>query len=237
MVEHEERSQKRHAAVLERMAKKHAREVQIEVEKEIVQIAGELKGQTQIARQAEVGLQRVQAERTELQEAINRAVREKNEALKQIGRERRQHDVQVRELKEKCGNLETSLRSRHKQEQGKKRMHKEAMAKAENLCATLKTQMKGLDEREGQLRYQRRKARRQIVVDKEAANIMQWGVERDRILVERRAETNTAISGALRMQEATLWKGRQTLSYDKLVCHCTLLVIFYSLPFPVKWPY
>ncbi len=64
MVEHEVRSQKRHAAVMERMAKKHAREVE---EKETVQIAGDLKGQTRIARQAEVGLQRVQAERTELQ--------------------------------------------------------------------------------------------------------------------------------------------------------------------------
>jgi hypothetical protein len=59
-----------------------------------------------------------------------------------------------------CGYLETSVRLRDKQEQGKKRKHKEAMTKAEDLCATLKTQMKGLNEREGQLRYQRRKARR-----------------------------------------------------------------------------
>ncbi len=57
------RSQKRHAAVVERMAKKHAREVKIEVEKETLQIAGQLVGQTRIARQAEVGRQRVQAEK------------------------------------------------------------------------------------------------------------------------------------------------------------------------------
>jgi hypothetical protein len=35
---------------MERIAKKHAREVLIEVEKETVQIACELKGQTRIAR-------------------------------------------------------------------------------------------------------------------------------------------------------------------------------------------
>jgi hypothetical protein len=117
--EQDARSQKRHEAILERMAKKHAREVQIEVEKETVQIAGELKGQTRIARQAEAELKKVQAERSELQGAINRAVQDKNDSLKRIGRERRQNDVDVREWKDKCENLETSVRLRDKQEQGK----------------------------------------------------------------------------------------------------------------------
>jgi hypothetical protein len=56
-----------------------------------------------------------------LQEAINRTVREKNDALKQIGRERRQHDVQVRELKEKCGNFETAVRLRTQRSNGEGR--------------------------------------------------------------------------------------------------------------------
>jgi hypothetical protein len=60
----------------------------------------------------------VQVERRELQGAINRAVHDKNETLKQIGRERRQHDVDVREWKDKCENLEGSVRLREKQEQG-----------------------------------------------------------------------------------------------------------------------
>jgi hypothetical protein len=40
------------------------------------------------------------------------------------------------------------------------------MTKAEDLCTTLKTKMKVLDKREGQLRYQRAKARREIGVEK-----------------------------------------------------------------------
>jgi hypothetical protein len=76
------------------------------------------------------------------------------------------------------------------------------------------------------------------VVDKEAVTILQWGVERDRSLVDRRAKTNTARTDALRIEEATLCKGRETLSNDKLIWNCTLLLIFfYSLPFPVKRPY
>jgi hypothetical protein len=51
--------------------------------------------------------------------SINLAVQDKNYALKRIGRERRQNDVDVREWKEKCENLEASLRLRDKQEQGK----------------------------------------------------------------------------------------------------------------------
>jgi hypothetical protein len=233
LVEHEARSQKRHGIVLERMAKKHAREVQIEVEKETVQIAGELKGQTRIARQAEVGLQRGQAEITELQQGINRAVQEKTEALKRIGRERRQHDVDVMQLKEKCGNLEASVRLRDKQEEGKKRQHKEAMAKAEDLCATLETKIKGVDAREGQLRYQRAKARRQMMVDKEAVNILKWGVEREQSLVDRRAASNTERTDTLRSEEATLCKKRDRLGKEKLVWFCPLLLTFYSLAFPV----
>jgi hypothetical protein len=132
LVDQDARSQKRHETVLDRMAKKHAREVQLEVEKETVQIVGELKGQTQIARQAEAGLKRVQAERRELQGSINRAVQDKNYALKRIGRERRQNDMDIREWKEKCENIEAALHLRDKQEQGKKQQHKVAMAKAED---------------------------------------------------------------------------------------------------------
>ena len=86
---------------MERMAKKHARDLQIEVEKGQVEMAGELKGQTRIARQADAELKRVQAERSQLQGDIHRAVQDKNDALRRIGRERRQHDVDVRGWKDK----------------------------------------------------------------------------------------------------------------------------------------
>ena len=202
---------------MDRMTKKHAREVQIEVEKETVQIAGELKVQTRIARQAEAEVKRVMMERGELQSAIKRAVRDKNESLKRIGRERRQHDVDVREWKEKCDNLEASVRLREKQEQGKKRQHKVAMAKAEDLCTTLKTRMRLLDKQEGQLRYQRAKARRQLDIEKDAVNILKCDVERKRSLVDRQEVISIKRRDALIVDEATLGKKREKLGKDKLV--------------------
>jgi hypothetical protein len=211
------RFQKRHEAILERMTKKHAREVQIEVEKETVQIAGELKVQTRIARQAEAEVKRVMMERGELQSAIKRAVRDKNESLKRIGRERRQHDVDVREWKEKCDNLEASVRLREKQEQGKERQHKVAMSKAEDLCTTLKTRMKLLDKQEGQLRYLRAKARRQLDIEKDAVNILKSGVQRKQCVVVRQEEINIKRRDALIVDEATLGQKREKLGKDKLV--------------------
>ena len=202
---------------MERMTKKHAREVQIEVEKETVQIAGELKVQTRIARQAEAEVKRVQVERRELQGAINRAVRDKNESLKRIGRERRQHDVDVREWKDKCHNLEASVRLREKQEQGKKRQHKVAMSKAEDLCTTLKTRMKLLDKQEGQLRYLRAKARRQLDIEKDAVNILKSGVQRKQCVVVRQEKINIKRRDALIVDEATLGKKWEKLGKDKLV--------------------
>ena len=202
---------------MERMTKKHAREVQIEVEKETVQIAGELKVQTRIARQAEAEVKRVMMERGELQSAIKRAVRDKNESLKRIGRERRQHDVDVREWKEKCDNLEASVRLREKQEQGKERQHKVAMSKAEDLCTTLKTRMKLLDKQEGQLRYLRAKARRQLDIEKDAVNILKSGVQRKQCVVVRQEKINIKRRDALIVDEATLGQKREKLGKDKLV--------------------
>ena len=199
------------------MTKKHALEVKLEVEKETVQIAGELKVQTRIARQAEAEVKRVQVERRELQRAINRAVHDKNETLKRIGRERRQHDVDVREWKDKCENLEASVSLREKQEQGKKRQHKLAMTKAEDLCTTLKTRMRLLDKQEGQWRYHRAKARRQLNIEKDAVNILKCGVERKRSLVDRQQVSCIKRRDALIVDEATLGKKREKLGKDKLV--------------------
>ncbi len=91
------------------------------------------------------------------------------------------------------------------------------MAKAEDLCTTLKTKMRFLDKREGQLRYQRAKARRQIGIDKDAVNILKCGVERDRSLMKRRKVTNTKRRDALTIKEATLCKNRDRLGKAKLV--------------------
>jgi hypothetical protein len=80
---------------MERTEKKHAREVQIVVDKERVYIEGKLTGQVRKARQAEAELKTVQVERRELRKDLHLAIQEKNEMLKLIGRERRQHDVDL----------------------------------------------------------------------------------------------------------------------------------------------
>jgi hypothetical protein len=95
--------------------------------------------------------------------------------------------------------------------------------------------MKVLEKQEGQLRYQRAKARRQIGVEKEAVNILKWGVERDRSVVERREETNSKRTDTLIMEEAALWKNRDRLGKDKLVFLCPFLLTFYSLASPIHW--
>jgi hypothetical protein len=46
MEEQEARSDKRHKAAMERMETRHAREVQIELEKDRVELEGELRAQT-----------------------------------------------------------------------------------------------------------------------------------------------------------------------------------------------
>ena len=116
-----------------RVEKKHAREVQIVVTNERLQMEGELKGQARLARQAEAELRRVQLERKDLARDLQQATQDKNAILKAIGRERREHDVEVRTLEDRCDNLEAAVRLRAKQDAGEKLVHKVAMAKADVL--------------------------------------------------------------------------------------------------------
>ena len=202
---------------MERMAKKHVRELQIEVEKGKVDMAVELKGQTRIARQANAELKIVQATRSQLQGDIHRAVQEKNDALRLIGRERRQYDVDVRGWKDKCENLQAAVRIRDKQDEGKKRQHKLRVEEADGLCTTLKTKLKLLDKREGELRYKHEKTRKQLGEEKAAVNILKWGVERGQSVVGRREIANTKRTDTLTKHEATLCQKRVKLQKDKQV--------------------
>jgi len=211
------------------MAKKHARELHIEVEKGKVEMAGKLKGQTRSARQAEAELTRVLAERRELQGDLHRAVQDKNDALRRIGRERRQHDVDVRGWKDKCENLQASVRLREKQDEGKKRQHKVTMEKADVLCTTLKTKLKLLDKREGELRYQHEKARKQLGEEKAAVTILKWGVERGQSVVGRREIANTKRTDTLTKHEATLCQKRQKLQKEKQVMFSSFFQFFIRL--------
>lgn len=214
---------------MQRMAKKHARELQIEVDKGKVEMAGELKGQTRSARQAKAELKIVQAERSQLQGDLHRAVQDKHDALRRIGRERRQHDVDVRGWKDKCDNLQASVRLRDKQDEGKKRQHKLTMEKADGLCTTLKTKLKLLDKREGELRYKHEKARKQLGEEKAAVTILKWGVERGQSVVGRREIANTKRTDTLTKHEATLCQKRQKLQKEKQVTFSSFFQFFIRL--------
>ena len=202
---------------MERMEMRHAREVQIEVQESRVELEGALRSQTRQGRQTEAELDIVQIERCELRDRLDVVMTDNRDLIKTMGRERRQHDVDVREWKDKCENLEASVRVREKQEQGKKRQHKVAMSKAEDLCTTLKTRMKLLDKQEGQLRYLRAKARRQLDIEKDAVNILKSGLQRKQCVVVRQEEINIKRRDALIVDEATLGQKREKLGKDKLV--------------------
>ncbi len=102
------------------MEKKHARELEVVLTNERVHMEGELKGQARLARQAQAELRRVQLERTALAGDLHQATQDKNAMLKVIGRERREHDVELRTLVDRCENLEAAVRLRSKQDAGKK---------------------------------------------------------------------------------------------------------------------
>jgi hypothetical protein len=91
--EYHGRAHERHVIAMNRMAQKHAREVQIALEIDRVEKEGELRQQTRIARQSTVELVKVQVEQIGLREQLQVLEKEHNVMVKTIGRERRQHDV------------------------------------------------------------------------------------------------------------------------------------------------
>ncbi len=70
------------------MDKRHAREVQVEVEKATVELKGEVTKKGRMARQSEAEIKSLHAERSQLMEQLERAIADRNENLKRIGRER-----------------------------------------------------------------------------------------------------------------------------------------------------
>ena len=72
MAEQDLRAAKRHEAALGRMEKKHAREVQVEVDKATVSLKGEVTKKERIARQTEAQLKTLESERRELMEQLER---------------------------------------------------------------------------------------------------------------------------------------------------------------------
>jgi hypothetical protein len=116
MEEQEARARKRHEVAMERMETRHAREVQIELEKDRVELEGELRAQTRQVRQTAAELVKVQEERSALRQQLELARTDTSNMLKRMGRERRHHDVAQQTLMEKYQNLDGLVRRREKQD-------------------------------------------------------------------------------------------------------------------------
>ncbi len=98
MKEHDARAHEKHVIVMDRMAQKHQREVQIALDNDRIEKEGELRHQTRIARQSAVELVKVQADQIGLKEQVELLEKEHNVMVKTIGRERRHHDVERQTL-------------------------------------------------------------------------------------------------------------------------------------------
>ena len=220
MEEQESRAGKRHEVAMERMETRHARELQIELEKDRVELEGELRAQTRQVRQTDAELVKVQEERSALRQQLELARTDTSNMLKTMGRDRRHHDVAQQTLMEKCQNLDGLVRRREKQDEGKKRLHKEAMVRLEGLSEALELEKKALAKQEGQWRWKCAKQERLLGVEKEALRVSKFGVDHARrtlsmnkLNMAKRDHTLTAKADAVRKDRAKVHAEREvTLS-------------------------
>ena len=98
MMEHDTRAKQRHETSLERQEQKHARQVQMELDKERIQLEGKYRTQTKEARQMSSKLKTVLEEQKELREQFQRAVNDKNAMVRKFWRERKDDAVKNQTL-------------------------------------------------------------------------------------------------------------------------------------------
>jgi hypothetical protein len=204
LAEQEDRALHRQEAAMARMEQRHARTVKIEVDRQRVQWEGVLREEGRSGRQLAIQMGQVREEQSKLREQWEQAMKARNELLKDVGRERRLRDVEKQTWLEKRTNLETALQHMNKKEDGRKGKHKTAMAKADELCAELRLQLRALEQEAGQLKWQRAKHRILVARDKESVTIEKWSVQRKETQVARKQEIITKRQDALQGEEVVL---------------------------------
>jgi hypothetical protein len=138
----------------------------------------------------------------------------------------------------KCGNLEATVSLRVKQDEAKKRQHKAAMEKADDISMKLKYKMKELKKEEGQWRWKRAKQSRQMRVEMEAVAVMKWGTERAKKKMERQASCMTKRDIALGLRADALKKERSKLDAGKMVDKLPFFnFLFACFPFVHSTPF
>ena len=204
-----------------RMEQRHARTVKIEVDRQRVQWEGVLREEGRSGRQLAIQMGQVLEEQAKLRAEWEQAMKARNELLKDVGRERRLRDVEKQTWLEKRTNLETALEHMNKKEDGRKGKHKTAMAKADELCAELRQQLRALEKEAGQLKWQRAKHRQVVARDKESVSIEKWSVQRKETQVSRTQEMITKRQHALQGAEAVL-----STKLEKVAALKQVLVLF-----------
>jgi hypothetical protein len=215
--EHDVRVAKRQEAALARQESKHAREVQIEVEKDRVKLEGELRSATRTIRQSEAELEKVHEERRDLRDQLKLVMTNNSDMLKVMGRERRHNDVAKQILQDKCENLEVLVRRREKQEEGSRKQHREAMGKADALCTTLEAKKIALTKEEGQWRWKCAKKERQLGLDEDAVKVSKLGVEYVRKRLVRKEVSMGKRHITLAAKERAAAKVREKVDVEKQV--------------------
>jgi len=240
MAEHDVRAAKRQEAAIARINKKHAREVQVEVEKATVELKGEVTKKGRMARRSEADVKSLQAERSKIMDELERTIADRNDKLKRIGRERRQWDVDRQAMVEKCGVLSDMVTLRDKQDASKKRQHKLAMTKANEVCTQLKAKMKDILQQEGRFMYARKKFARDIGLEKQSVTLAMTRVKSDQKKVNKMDDRlQQRADNLLRRVEGVERDRRKVDTAKKVVFFAVsvftslhLLSSFFSLRFP-----
>jgi hypothetical protein len=81
-MEHDARAQQRHELSLERLEKKHERQVQFALDKERVELEGTFRNQTKEARQSAAKVKSVLEKQRVLREQLQRALNDRNGMVK-----------------------------------------------------------------------------------------------------------------------------------------------------------
>ena len=178
-----------------------------------------------MVRQSEADLKSLQEEGRKLQEELERANADRNENLKRIGRERRQWDVDRQALVEKCGGLSNMVILRDKQDESKKRQHKLAMAKANEVCQQLKAKLKDVLQQKGRLAYERKKFARDVGLEKEAVSFAMIRVTSEQNKVDKRDNRLTRQANKLLLQAEGVVRDRAKVETAKKMC-CRLCLLF-----------
>jgi hypothetical protein len=229
---HDARAQQRMTASMERMQKKHVRELQLQLETKRVQLSGEAKKDARQARQVKAELDNLKGQQTALQDQLQNAISQRNTLLRTIGREKRQHDVERHTLEQRAENLEAALTLRERKESLVKRNYKQQMAMAEEAVRKLRLDLKASGKLERKLRWKNEKRMREIEIEKESVNVQKCGLQKERAILNRRVGVFEKRTATLAAKEGECELNRLQLKEDTKVqfCCCSCTFLFACFP-------